>query len=85
MRELIGESRGAPRRDDDAARCGGEPHTRGRLDEFAVRDLPAGLDVDAITQVINFDPPRTGEDYVHRVGRNRPRRRQRNRRHVRAG
>jgi ATP-dependent RNA helicase RhlE len=28
-----------------------------------------GLDVDEITHVINFDPPRTSEDYVHRVGR----------------
>jgi superfamily II DNA/RNA helicase len=28
-----------------------------------------GLDVDAITHVVNFDPPRTDDDYVHRVGR----------------
>ena len=28
-----------------------------------------GLDVDDITHVINFDPPRTADDYVHRVGR----------------
>jgi superfamily II DNA/RNA helicase len=28
-----------------------------------------GLDVDDITHVINFDPPRTPADYVHRLGR----------------
>jgi superfamily II DNA/RNA helicase len=28
-----------------------------------------GLDVDHITHVINYDPPRTEDDYVHRVGR----------------
>jgi superfamily II DNA/RNA helicase len=28
-----------------------------------------GLDVDDITHVINFDPPRTPDDYVHRIGR----------------
>ncbi|MFZ0341153.1 MAG: C-terminal helicase domain-containing protein, partial [Gaiellaceae bacterium] len=28
-----------------------------------------GLDVDEITHVINFDPPHTPEDYVHRIGR----------------
>ena len=28
-----------------------------------------GLDLDAITHVINFDPPEDGKDYVHRVGR----------------
>jgi ATP-dependent RNA helicase RhlE len=28
-----------------------------------------GIDVDDITHVINFDVPRTPEDYVHRVGR----------------
>ncbi|MDX6512342.1 MAG: hypothetical protein QOE36_1846, partial [Gaiellaceae bacterium] len=28
-----------------------------------------GLDVDDITQVINFDPPQSDNDYVHRVGR----------------
>jgi superfamily II DNA/RNA helicase len=25
--------------------------------------------VDEISHVINFDPPRTSEDYVHRIGR----------------
>jgi superfamily II DNA/RNA helicase len=28
-----------------------------------------GLDVDGITQVINFDPPGEDKDYVHRTGR----------------
>jgi superfamily II DNA/RNA helicase len=28
-----------------------------------------GLHVDDITHVINFDPPHTDDDYVHRVGR----------------
>jgi ATP-dependent RNA helicase RhlE len=42
----------------------------GRVSTLVATDVAArGLDVDAITQVINFDPPRTDEDYVHRVGR----------------
>lgn len=28
-----------------------------------------GLDVKKLTHVVNFDMPRTGEDYVHRIGR----------------
>ena len=28
-----------------------------------------GIDVNGISHVINFDLPRTGEDYVHRIGR----------------
>jgi ATP-dependent RNA helicase RhlE len=28
-----------------------------------------GIDVDAITHVINYDVPHTPEDYVHRIGR----------------
>ena len=28
-----------------------------------------GLDVDGVTQVINFDPPDEDKDYVHRTGR----------------
>ena len=28
-----------------------------------------GLDLDAITHVVNFDPPEDGKGYVHRVGR----------------
>ena len=42
----------------------------GKVSTLVATDVAArGLDVDAITQVINFDPPRTGDDYVHRVGR----------------
>ena len=28
-----------------------------------------GIDIDDITHVINFDPPETYEDYIHRIGR----------------
>ncbi|HEY2354897.1 MAG TPA: DEAD/DEAH box helicase [Gaiellaceae bacterium] len=42
----------------------------GRVGTLIATDIAArGLDVDEITHVINFDPPRTAEDYVHRVGR----------------
>ena len=42
----------------------------GRVSTLIATDVAArGLDVDDITHVINFDPPRTAEDYVHRVGR----------------
>jgi superfamily II DNA/RNA helicase len=42
----------------------------GKVSTLVATDVAArGLDVDAITHVINFDPPRTGDDYVHRVGR----------------
>jgi superfamily II DNA/RNA helicase len=42
----------------------------GRVSTLIATDVAArGLDVDEITHVINFDPPRTSEDYVHRVGR----------------
>jgi ATP-dependent RNA helicase DeaD/ATP-dependent RNA helicase RhlE len=42
----------------------------GKVSTLVATDVAArGLDVDAVTHVINFDPPRTGEDYVHRVGR----------------
>jgi superfamily II DNA/RNA helicase len=46
-----------------------------RFDAGKVRTLVAtdvaarGLDVDDITHVINFDPPGTDDDYVHRIGR----------------
>jgi ATP-dependent RNA helicase RhlE len=42
----------------------------GKVSTLVATDVAArGLDVDAITHVINFDPPRTEDDYVHRVGR----------------
>jgi superfamily II DNA/RNA helicase len=42
----------------------------GRIGTLIATDIAArGLDVDEITHVINFDPPRTADDYVHRVGR----------------
>jgi len=42
----------------------------GRASTLIATDIAArGLDVDDITHVINFDPPRTAEDYVHRIGR----------------
>jgi ATP-dependent RNA helicase RhlE len=42
----------------------------GRVSTLIATDIAArGLDVDEITHVINFDPPHTDEDYVHRVGR----------------
>jgi superfamily II DNA/RNA helicase len=42
----------------------------GRVSTLIATDVAArGLDVDEITHVINFDPPHTAEDYVHRVGR----------------
>ena len=42
----------------------------GRVATLIATDLAArGLDVDDVTHVINFDPPRTPDDYVHRVGR----------------
>jgi cold shock CspA family protein len=42
----------------------------GKVSTLVATDVAArGLDVDTITQVINFDPPGSDEDYVHRVGR----------------
>ena len=42
----------------------------GRVSTLVATDVAArGLDVDDITHVINYDPPRTEDDYVHRVGR----------------
>ena len=42
----------------------------GGVSTLIATDIAArGLDVDDITHVINFDPPRTPDDYVHRVGR----------------
>jgi ATP-dependent RNA helicase RhlE len=42
----------------------------GRVSTLVATDVAArGLDVDDITHVINFDPPHSDDDYVHRVGR----------------
>ena len=42
----------------------------GSVTTLIATDVAArGLDIDAVTHVINFDPPRTEDDYVHRVGR----------------
>jgi ATP-dependent RNA helicase RhlE len=44
--------------------------TSGNVQTLVATDVAArGLDVDDITHVINFDPPGSDEDYVHRVGR----------------
>jgi superfamily II DNA/RNA helicase len=43
---------------------------RGHADTLVATDVAArGLDIDAITHVINFDPPDDDSSYVHRVGR----------------
>ena len=43
---------------------------RGRVDVLVATDIASrGIDVDDVTHVINFDVPRTPEDYVHRIGR----------------
>ena len=43
---------------------------RGRLRVLVATDVAArGIDVEGISHVINFDLPRSGEDYVHRIGR----------------
>src|SRR4051794_28687591 len=42
----------------------------GKVSTLVATDVAArGLDVDDITHVINFDPPHSHDDYVHRVGR----------------
>src|ERR1700730_5712968 len=42
----------------------------GRTRVFVATDIAArGLDVDAVSHVINYDVPAAPEDYVHRVGR----------------
>ena len=47
-----------------------ETFSRGKVDVLVATDVAArGLDLDAITHVINYDPPRDHQDYVHRVGR----------------
>jgi len=42
----------------------------GEISTLVATDLAArGLDLEAITHVINYDPPEDDKDYVHRVGR----------------
>ena len=42
----------------------------GRINVLIATDIVArGIDVDDIEMVVNYDVPREGEDYVHRVGR----------------
>ena len=44
--------------------------TSGRIPIMIATDiLSRGIDIDTIDLVINFDVPRDGEDYVHRIGR----------------
>ena len=43
---------------------------KGRVSTLVATDVAArGLDVDDVARVINFDPPHSDDDYVHRVGR----------------
>ena len=47
-----------------------EDFKRGRLRALVATDIAArGIDVDAITHVINYDLPQEPETYVHRIGR----------------
>jgi len=42
----------------------------GRYDILVATDVAGrGLDIEGVTQVINFDMPKTIEDYTHRIGR----------------
>ncbi len=44
--------------------------TSGRIPVMVATDiLSRGIDIDTIDVVINYDVPRDGEDYVHRIGR----------------
>ncbi|MEZ4784194.1 MAG: DEAD/DEAH box helicase [Candidatus Kapaibacterium sp.] len=43
---------------------------KGKFQVMAATDVAArGIDVDNISHVINFDTPRSPEDYIHRIGR----------------
>ena len=47
-----------------------ERFARGHADTLVATDVAArGLDIDAITHVVNFDPPDDDPSYVHRSGR----------------
>jgi ATP-dependent RNA helicase RhlE len=42
----------------------------GKFDTMVATDIAArGLDIDTISHVVNYEPPMTADDYVHRVGR----------------
>ncbi len=42
----------------------------GRISVLVATDVAArGIDVQGISHVVNFDIPRTSEDYIHRIGR----------------
>ncbi len=42
----------------------------GKYDTMVATDIAArGLDIDTISHVVNYEPPMTADDYVHRVGR----------------
>ncbi len=41
-----------------------------RVQTLLATDIASrGLDIDDVTHVINYDPPQTYEDYIHRIGR----------------
>ena len=43
---------------------------RGRYQVLVATDVAArGIDVEGITHVVNFDIPKTSDDYIHRIGR----------------
>ena len=47
-----------------------EQFRRGRNQVMVATDIAArGIDVEDISHVVNFDVPRTPEDYIHRIGR----------------
>ncbi len=47
-----------------------EAFKRGRYKILVATDVAArGIDIDALSHVINFDIPGTPEDYIHRIGR----------------
>ena len=42
----------------------------GQVQVLLATDVAArGLDIDDVTHVINYDPPQSYDDYVHRIGR----------------
>jgi superfamily II DNA/RNA helicase len=47
-----------------------ERFERGKVETLIATDVAArGLDLEAVTHVINFDPPEEDKGYVHRTGR----------------